>query len=145
MLPSQTIIAKNCQKFNVLYDTGSQITLISESCAKLLGAERVGASNLEVTGVGLGKTCPKHIFRITLTSRDGNPYEILAHGVEALGIKLPETDLSSFENAFPDADLYASGQVDSIDMLIGLDNAGMMPKEVKRTGAMMLFESQFKN
>ena len=53
--------------------------------------------------------------------------------------------MSSFEDAFPDAGLYASGQVDSIDMLIGLDHAGMMPKEVKRIGAMMLFESQFQN
>ena len=145
LLPSQTIMAGNGQRFNVLYDTGSQVTLISESCAKLLGAKRVGTSNLEVTGVGLGKTCPKDIFEITLTSREGDPYEILAHGVETLSIKLPETDLSSFADAFPDADLCASGQVGSIDMLIGLDNAGMMPKEIKRIGDMMLFELQFQN
>ena len=145
MLPSQTVMANNGQKFNVLYDTGSQITLISEKCAKLLGAKRVGTSNVEVTGVGLGKTCPKNIFRITLASREGAPHKILAHGVEELGPKFPETDLSSFKDAFPDAGLCASGHVDSIDMLIRLDNAGMMPKEIKRIGAMILFECQFQN
>ena len=66
LVPAQEVKLPDGGTCIVMYSTGSQITLISESCAKQIKAKHVGESALEIIGIGNGKAVPYRIFEVAL-------------------------------------------------------------------------------
>ena len=61
MVPAQVIRSEKGQHHNIMFDTGSQITLIAQECAKALGAKEIGESTLVIIGLGNGRARPYKI------------------------------------------------------------------------------------
>ena len=73
----------------------------------------------------------------------GNLTEFIAHGVPELSVVISPYEKQIFHEAFPNIPLQKLSQpTGSIDILIGQDNAHLMPKEVSRLGRLSLYESQ---
>ena len=71
----------------VMFDSGSQITLVTRKCAKSLNAKAVGISCAEVIGIGCGKTSPPdQIFEVPVYDTHGNLTDFAAHGVPELNV-----------------------------------------------------------
>ena len=51
MVPAQAIKNEEGKHHNLMFDTGSQIKLITRECAKDLGAKEVGESTLIILGL----------------------------------------------------------------------------------------------
>ena len=56
MVPAQVILSKEGLHHNVMFDTGSQITLITQECVKALDAKEIGESTLVILGIGNGQS-----------------------------------------------------------------------------------------
>ena len=52
MVPAQVILDPAGDRYTVMYDTGSQINLITKDCAMKLGAKEIGESTLVILGIG---------------------------------------------------------------------------------------------
>ena len=55
MVPAQVILDLSGDRYTVMFDTGSQITLITKDCAMRLGAKEIGESTLVILGIGNGR------------------------------------------------------------------------------------------
>ena len=143
LLPAQRLVAANGVSFMVMFDSSSQITLVTRECAELLNAKAVGISCVEVMGIGCGKTSPDQIFEVPVFDTHGNLTEFTARGVPELSVVISPYEKQIFHEAFPNIPLQKLSQpTGSIDILIGQDNAHLMPKEVSRLGRLSLYESQ---
>ena len=128
----------------IMYDTGSQITLISKSCAELIGAKEVGTSSLVVVGIGGGEKIPYKMVEVTLAGKDGKDLTFRAHSVSELSIETIPYDLNLIQKVFPQVSANRiSCPVGTISILLGADNAQLMPREVDRQGKMILYNSLF--
>ena len=72
-VPAQVILDPSGDRYTVMYDTGSQITLITKDCAVKLGAKEIGESTLVILGIGNGRALPYKVYEITLSSISGEP------------------------------------------------------------------------
>ena len=73
--------------------------------------------------------------------RDGNLTDFSAHGVPELNVVIAPYDKQIFHETFPHVSLQKLSQpTGKIDILIGLENAHLMPKEVGRVGRLLLYE-----
>ena len=86
MVPAQVILDPSGDRYTVMFDTGSQITLITKDCATRLGAKEIGESTLVILGIGNGRALPYKVYEITLSSISGEPVTFRAHSVNELKI-----------------------------------------------------------
>ena len=114
-----------------MYHTGSQITLISESCAKQIKSKHVGESSLEIIGIGNGKAVPYRIFEVSLAGKDGKNLTFRAHSVAELPVQVAPYDMNLIKQIFPQvAKTSVSCPVGNINILLGSDNVHLMPREI---------------
>ena len=111
-----------------MYSTGSQITLISESCAKQIKAKHVGESALEIIGIGNGKAVPYRIFEVALASKDGKSLTFRAHSVAELPVPVAPYDMNLIKQIFPQAAKNSVSCPEGIiNILLGSDNVQSLP------------------
>ena len=73
MVLAQVILDPSGDRYTVMFDTRSQITLITKDCAMRLGAKEIGESTLVILGRGNGQALPYKVYEITLSSISGEP------------------------------------------------------------------------
>jgi hypothetical protein len=73
----------------VIYNTGSQSTLVLNSHAKKANLKKVGVSNVYVRGMGGGTVEPDDLYEVPLVEREGGVTKIKAHVVKELIGELP--------------------------------------------------------
>ena len=130
MVPAQVILDPSGNRYTVMYDTGSQITMITKDCARKLGAKEIGESTLVILGIGNGRALPYKIYEITLTSISGEPATFRAHSVSELKIEVANYDAAVIKKSFPElTDDEPVQPIGFIQLLVGSDNAHLMPKE----------------
>ena len=144
MLQAQEINLSDGSLCVALFDTGSQITLITEYFAKLNKLDRIGDSKIVVHGIGEREVLPGGKYEVPLRKRNGDVLRVVAHGVDRIVSALPMIDWEAIGDKFaliPESQVtFPTGHV---DMLVGLDNAYIHPIEVHRTGGVILYLSQF--
>ena len=142
MVPAQVILDLSGDRYTVMFDTGSQITLITKDCAMRLGAKEIGESTLVILGIGNGRALPYKVYEITLSSISGEPVTFRAHSVSELKIEVANYDASVIRKSFPELNVDELVQPTGYNqLLVGSDNAHSMPKEKSRKDKMILYES----
>ena len=101
MVPAQVILDPSGDRYTIMFDTGSQITLITKDCAMRLGAKEIGESTLVILGIGNGRALPYKVYEITLSSISGEPVTFRAHSVNKLKIEAANYDASVIRKSFP--------------------------------------------
>ena len=95
MVSAQVILDPSGDQYTVMFNTGSQITLITKDCATKLGAKEIGDSIVVILGIRNGRALPYKIYEVTLISTSGEPVTFRAHSVSELKIEVAEYDAAS--------------------------------------------------
>ena len=105
----------------------------------------MGRSSLKLSGLGSGPALKAtYRYKVTLTRTDGQVVELIAHGLETIASNLDAIDPRVLRQAFPEVpEGGLEGASGRVSLLIGQDNLRLFPTEVRRTGGMALFKSQF--
>ena len=130
-------------KINVLFNSGSQVALVTQELADRLNLSRDRKSNIEVVGIGEGVSQPDYIRMVHVDTRSGETVTFPAHSVKQLNIENCSPEWSKVVELFPLSDLVKfSSPMGKIVLLIGMDLAQFMPKEIKRNGGSVLLKSE---
>ncbi len=129
----------------VFWDTGSQVTLVTQKTAHALGLTAIPSLPLRLEGIGEGHrpraaTC----FKIPLVDTGGRTIVVTAYGVDTIMSPLMRGDTALMRETFPEVPagglVSASGEV---SLLMGQDNLSLFPAERPRVGNAALYMSRF--
>jgi hypothetical protein len=127
------------------WDLGSQVSLVTTQYAQERKLIQMGRSSLKLSGLGSGPALrATYRYKVTLTRTDGQIVELVAHGLETIASNLDAIDPRVLRQAFPEVpEGGLEGASGRVSLLIGQDNLRLFPTEVRRSGGMALFKSQF--
>jgi hypothetical protein len=129
----------------VFWDTGSQVTLVTQKTARALGLAAIPSSPLRLEGIGEGHR-PRAVtrFKIPLVDTGGRTIVVTAYGVDIIMSPLVGGDATLMRETFPEVPagglVSASGEV---SLLMGQDNLSLFPAERRRVGNAALYMSRF--
>jgi hypothetical protein len=129
----------------VFWDTGSQVTLVTQKAAHTLGLTAIPSSPLRLEGIGEGHR-PRAAtrFKVPLVDTGGRTIIVTAYGVDVIMSPLAEGDIVLMRETFPEVPagglVSASGEV---SLLMGQDNLSLFPAERRRVGNAALYMSRF--
>ncbi len=127
------------------WDTGSQVTLITNRAVQAMGLQAIPSPFVRLQCVGNDRgTTAKARYKVPLLDIGGRAVTLLAFGIENIMSPLQEGDLASMKAAFPEVPLgglvTAAGEV---SLLVGQDNLSLFPVEKRRVGDAALYGSRF--
>ncbi len=127
------------------WDTGSQVTLITNRAVQAMGLQAIPSQFVRLQCVGDGRgTTAKAQYKVPLLDIGGRVVTLLAFGIESIMPPLKEGDLASMKAAFPevptDGLVTAAGEV---SLLVGQDNLSLFPAEKRRVSGAALYGSRF--
>jgi hypothetical protein len=129
----------------VFWDTGSQVTLVTQKMAHAIGLVAIPSSPLRLEGIGDNHR-PRAAtrFKVPLVVTGGRVITVTAYGVDNIMSPLGGGDITLMREAFPEVPtgglVSASGEV---SLLMGQDNLSLFPTERRRVGNAALYMSQF--
>jgi hypothetical protein len=135
-------VAKKCL---VYWDSGSSITLITNRYAKEAGLKGQQV-HLGLNGIG-DKTQDfiTKIYKVPLVDRDGKVHEVSAVGIDEISAQVKPVNikpvLEVFKGKIKPGDLDNPGG--RVDILVGICDVDLAPKEVHRAGRLILLQSKF--
>ncbi len=127
------------------WDLGSQVSLVTTQYAQERKLVQMGRSSLKLSGLGSGPALrATYRYKVILTRTDGQTVELIAHGLETIASNLDAIDPRILRQAFPEVpEGGLEGASGRVSLLIGQDNMRLFPVEVRKSGGMALFKSQF--
>jgi hypothetical protein len=126
-LVAQWISTKGGAPALVFWDTGSQVTLITQKMAQPLGLVAIPSSPLRLEGIREGHR-PRAAtrFKVPLVDIGGRAIAVTAYGVDVITSPLVGGDIAPMREAFPEVPagglVSASGEV---SLLMGQDNLSL--------------------
>jgi hypothetical protein len=144
-LVAQWISTKGGAPALVFWDTGSQVTLITQKMAHALGLVAIPSLPLRLEGIGEGHR-PRAAtrFKVPLVDTGGRTIVVTAYGVDVIMSPLVGGDITLMRETFPEVPagglVSASGEV---SLLMGQDNLCLFPAERRRVGNAALYMSRF--
>ena len=92
-LPVQEVMLTDGQSVTLMFDSGSQVTLISREAAERINATVIGSSGIEIIGIGRGRSQQENLYRVDLKGITGDSLEIEAHGISNLAVPIVDYNL----------------------------------------------------
>jgi hypothetical protein len=144
-LVAQWVSTKGGAPALVFWDTGSQVTLVTQKMARALGLAAIPSSPLRLEGIGEGhRPWAAMRFKIPLVDTGGRTIAVTAYGVDVIMSPLVGGDAVLMRGTFPEVPagglVSASGEV---SLLMGQDNFSLFPVERRRVGNATLYMSRF--
>lgn len=126
-----------------LWDSGSDITVITHSMAKRLGIAGRNIS-IKVTKVGnITENCITKEYTIPLVDQHGKVWHINAYGMDEITSNVWNVDTLELSRILKVQQHLLIRPVGKVDMLIGTDCCELLPKVIKTVGSLQLLENQF--
>jgi hypothetical protein len=144
-LVAQWVSTKGGVPSLVFWDTGSQVTLVTQKMAHAIGLVAIPSSPLRLEGIRDGHR-PRVAtrFKVPLVDTGGRVITVTAYGVDNIMSPLGGGDIKLMREAFPEVPtsglVPASGEV---SLLMGQDNLSLFPTERQRVGNAALYMSWF--
>jgi hypothetical protein len=144
-LVAQWVSTKGGVPALVFWDTGSQVTLVTQKMANALGLTAIPSSPLRLEGIGEGHR-PRAAtrFKVPLVDTGGRAITVTAYGVDVIMSSLVGGDVTLMRETFPE--VPAGGLVSTsgeVSLLMGQDNLSLFPTERRRVGNAALYMSRF--
>jgi hypothetical protein len=115
----------------IFWDTGSQVTLVTQKMANTLGLTAIPSSPLRLEGIGEGyRPRAATRFKVPLIDTGGRTVVVTAYGVDVIMSPLAGGDITLMREAFPE--VPAGGLVPTfgeVSLLMGQDNLSLFPAE----------------
>ena len=141
-----TVSAVYCrdQPINTLWDSGSNITLITNRMASRLGLKGKDVE-LSMTKVGnITENYSSKEYMLPIMDREGKVWNIQAVGIDEISSNIEEVDVSKLSSLFDG--ISCEGMVrpsGKIDLLVGTDHCELLPRVVRVNGNLQLLENAF--
>jgi hypothetical protein len=127
-------VAGKASHLHTLYDWGATVTLVTHVAAEKAGLKRVRQPISAIAGLSGGCTTVDSYYMVLVVDRDDNK----VRSVKAIGMNhiatLAATDVpTDIKRRFPQAKGFGkrlARPAGDVEMLIGMDNQGWMPKHV---------------
>lgn len=143
LLNISTLDSKN-QPVTVLWDSGSDISLITHSAAKKLGLK---GRNISLPMIEVSKAIEHQYseeYCVPLTDKTGKVWNVDAVGINEISARIKKVDLSKMPELFVG---ISRSDVDrphgEIDMLIGTNYCELLPIVVQTNKGLQVQENQF--
>ena len=129
---------------SILYDSGSDTTLIRHERAPELGLDgKTITMNMIKVGNDEDSFVTKE-YRVSLQDKDGNIVEITAIGIYEISTRIKNVEMSKIVSLFngvtPDDLRRPEGHV---DILLGIDYCELLPEVVQTNGRLQLLKNAF--
>ncbi|XP_076028384.1 uncharacterized protein LOC143017480 [Oratosquilla oratoria] len=136
-------IYHNGVPINTMWDSGSDVTVITHSMAKRLGL--IGKDvQMTITKVGnVVESCMSKEYTIPLVDQQGKIWKIKAYGLDEITSNVYEVDANELSRILQVNPMLLVRPVGKVDMLIGSDCCQLLPKVIKTVGSLQLLENQF--
>ena len=125
----------NGRPVSVLYDSGSDVTLIRHETAHELG---IKGKDITMTMIKVGndrETFSTKEYTVQLEDKHGNLVEIIAIGIEKISTEIRNLDMSDDANLFSDITANDIRRPEgTIDILLGIDHCELLPEVVQTQG-----------
>lgn len=135
---------RNGRLISILYDSGSDITLIRHARARELG---IKGKDITMTIIKVGndrETFSTKEYRVQLEDKEGSVIEIAAIGTEEISAEVSSRDMSDIAKLFKD---ITSEDIrrpkGSVDILLGIDHCDLLPEVVQTQGKLQLLRNCF--
>ena len=127
----------------VLWDTGSTVSLVRHEYAEAAGLRGVDCQ-FELQGVGNSRTeYDTKMFLIPLISRSGEVVNIHAFGIKSITTDLEPAKMSKIAQMFGLKNNDLRRPSGTVDILIGMDHAELLPLQIKSADRLVLYRSRF--
>ena len=143
LLNISTLNSRN-QSVTVLWDSGSDISLITHSMAKKLGLK---GKNINLSMIKVGNAIEHQSSKeycVPLTDNTGKVWNVDAVGIGEVSARIKKVDLSKMPELFVG---ISNSEVDrphgEIDMLIGANYSELLPRVVQTNKGLQLLKNQF--
>ena len=147
MLKVQEVQVSNSPNALLLWDDGSQVSLITYRYAERAGLRGKSKKIILTVAGGHTSTFLTKEYALPLVDKEGFTHNIQVYAMEEITSSIKEVSKSDFEIANK---MFAGTRQMSIenpsgkvDILIGLAHNGIHPKEVATVGNLRLYESMF--
>ncbi len=144
-LVAQWVTTKGGVPSLVFWDTGSQVTLVTQKMAHAIGLTAIPSSPLRLEGIGDSHRprAATH-FKVPLVDTGGRVITVTAYGVDNIMSPLTGGDVTLMRETFQEVPtgglVSTSGEV---SLLMGQDNLSLFPTERRRVGNAALYMSRF--
>ena len=143
LLNISTLNSRN-QPVTVLWDSGSDISLITHNMEKKLGLK---GKNISLSMIKVGNTIEHQSSKeycVPLTDKTGKVWDVDVVGINEVSARIKKVDLSKMPELFVG---ISKSEVDrphgEIDMLIGTNYSELLPRVVQTNKGLQLLENQF--
>jgi len=134
---------RHTTQINVLWDSGAQVSLITQRKARELG---LSGTNTSITIVKIGnvkETVNSHIYEVPIVDRNGEIEMFRAYGIPQIS---SEIEAIQIDELAKELEVNADGlerPTGEIEMLIGYEYAGFHPEKIKSKGHLLLLQNKF--
>lgn len=132
------------QPITVLWDSGSDITLITHRMAEKL---RLKGNDINLSMIKVGNAVEHHFSKeycIPLVDRRGQIWELKAVGIDEISAKINRFDVSRVPELFVGiSNCEINRPCGEIDMLIGVNYSELLPKVVQTNEGLQLLKNPF--
>ena len=145
-LPTQDVdLFPSKEKCSVMFDSGSQVTLVREEYAEQHALVKKDPVTLRLRGINDVTEHVTYKYEVTLQHVSGQVIAIAAIGSPTLKIIRQIPDYQLIQQLFVELpkDMAVNSDGDT-DLLIGQDNNWLLPLELKREGNYTLYRSMIK-
>ncbi len=126
-------VAVRASHLHTLYDWGATVTLVTHATAEKVGLKRARQPTAAIAGLSGGCTMVDSYYMVQVPDGDDKVRSVKAMGVNCL-TTLVATDVpTDIERRLPQAKGFGkrlARPAGDVEMLIGMDNQGWMPKHV---------------
>lgn len=139
-----SVIYSRDQPLNVLWDSGSDVSLITHKMAKKLGlkGKDINLSMIKVGNVVEHQSSKEYC--VPLMDKTGKVWNVDVVGIHEISTSIKEVDISRVPQIFTgisEPDVYRpSGK---IDILIGTNYSELLPRVIQTHNGLQLLENQF--
>ena len=134
--PSRNVIA--------FWDSGSTLALISKDCAARNNLRGVPVSYELITVGGKVSSMNTTLYEVELIDRDGDVHKLKMYEIDDICGEINSTPTDSFVKYFPSVTKEEIARPrGKIDMLIGMDYAGLHPRPIEYNKDLVLYQSMF--
>ncbi|XP_064105892.1 uncharacterized protein LOC135215277 [Macrobrachium nipponense] len=131
------------QKVATLWDTGSNLTMITHRMANKLGLKGKDVS-LTVTKVGNStELFDSKVYNVPITDLTGTEWTIEACGINEITSDIAEFDTTLIAKLFGVEEWNICRPTGKVDLLIGVDHSSMIPQVVRTIDTLQLMQNNF--
>ena len=134
---------KHTSDINVLWDSGAQVSLITQKKARELG---LSGTTTKITIVKIGnqrETVDSKIYKVPIIDSHGEVETFMAYSIPQISSEIESIDTTKLAEELGVNPVGLKRPTGEIEMLVGYEYAGFHPEKIKSKAHLLLLQNKF--